>query len=114
VEKVHRFALPWRVSPLSPPPPQNPLALLMPNGVSVGIPGSSPRIRVLQGGLPAAQVFFAQLTAGLVPVFVAGYPGQLVKLPTGGDVGLRQVSKSGPPTIDVNVPGVPFIKIKFL
>jgi hypothetical protein len=34
-------------------------------------------------------------------------------LPTGGSVGLRPASKSGPPTIDVNIPGVNIDKFKF-
>jgi hypothetical protein len=37
-----------------------------------------------------------------------------VELPNnGGYVGYRPFSKSGPPTIDVNVPGQPIGEIKF-
>lgn len=31
-----------------------------------------------------------------------------------GLIGLRSVSKSGPPTIDVNIPGIDIKKLKFV
>jgi hypothetical protein len=37
----------------------------------------------------------------------------MVDLPGGGRVGLRPVSKSGPPTIDVDILGIPIEKVKF-
>lgn len=44
------------------------------------------------------------------------YDGTMYRLPNGGSVGLRHISKSGPPTIDVhNVPGLdPVIKLTFV
>ena len=41
-------------------------------------------------------------------------PGVLRDLPGGGRVGLRPASKSGPATIDVDIPGIPIDKIKFI
>jgi hypothetical protein len=37
----------------------------------------------------------------------------MIDLPSGGRVGLRQ-STGGVPTIDVDIPGVPIKKIKFV
>jgi hypothetical protein len=42
------------------------------------------------------------------------YPGEGTRLPNGDWIGYRPTSKSGPPTIDINVDGIPFDKIKFL
>jgi hypothetical protein len=42
------------------------------------------------------------------------YPGKIVDLPGGGRVGLRPKSKSGEPTIDIDIPGIPIKKIKFV
>jgi hypothetical protein len=38
----------------------------------------------------------------------------MVDLPGGGRVGIRAKSKSGKPTIDVDIPGIPIKKIKFV
>jgi hypothetical protein len=86
---------------------------LLPGGTPVGTPGSRPEIRELPGGQKAADDFFNDLTAGGTPVTVANYPGKMMDLPSGGRVGLRPVSKSGPPTIDVDIPGIPIDKLKF-
>lgn len=83
-------------------------------GVSaLGRAGSKSSIRVAEGGSSAAEKLFGKLSKGGVDVTPAGHPGKLVRLPDGGTVGFRGVSKSGPPTIDVNIPGVSVEKIKF-
>jgi hypothetical protein len=50
------------------------------------------------------------LTAGGTPIDKPGYPGTAMRPPEGGFIGLRPVSTSGDPAIDVNVPSVPDIK----
>ena len=49
-----------------------------------------------------------------IPNTPPGYPGSGMNLQGGGWVGLRSVSGSGPPTIDVNVLSISFKKIKFV
>jgi hypothetical protein len=86
----------------------------MPGGVPIGTTGSRPSIREVPGGQPAADDLFDDLTAGGTPANVPTYPGTMYDLPGGGRVGLRPASKSGPPTIDVDIPGIPIKKIKFV
>jgi hypothetical protein len=93
------------------PSPQD---LLMPNGQPIGTRGSKASIREVPGGQKAADDFFDDLTVGGKPVVVPSYPGKMVDLPGGGRVGLRSKSKSGEPTIDVDIPGIPIKKIKFV
>jgi RHS repeat-associated protein len=81
---------------------------------SLGHAGSSSSIRIVEGGAPAAERLFRKLSKGGIDVTPPGYPGKLVRLPNGGFVGYRGVSKSGPPTIDVNIPGIAVRKIKFI
>ena len=92
----------------------SPSDLMMPGGIPIGTAGSRPEIRELPGGVGEAQVFFDDLTDGGTDVTPPGYPGTLRKLPGGGSAGLRPASKSGPPTIDVNIPGINIDKIKFV
>ncbi|MBC8071671.1 MAG: hypothetical protein IAG13_25325 [Deltaproteobacteria bacterium] len=87
--------------------------LLKPGGRFIGKPGSGAQIRELPGGLSDAQTLFDQLAAGGEIVTGTKFPGTLVRLPNGGTVGLRPVSTSGPPTIDVRVPGIGIREIKF-
>ncbi len=88
--------------------------LLMPGGSAIGQPGSSPDIREVPGGQQDAESFFDNLTMGGVPDATTTHP-RLFRLPGGGTVGYRPVSKNnGPPTIDVNIPGIPITKIKFV
>src|SRR5215831_464756 len=88
--------------------------VLMPGGKPVGTPGTRPTIRELPGGQPAAKAMFDELAkCGGTSETPASYPGTGHKLSGGGWVGLRPASLSGPPTIDVNVPGIPIDKIKF-
>jgi hypothetical protein len=99
------------MSSSSPPTPDD---LLIPNGFPVGSEGSRPSIREVPGGLEAAQDLFDDLAVGGRPVNVPTYPGKMVDLPGGGRVGLRPSSKSGEPTIDVDIRGIPIKKIKFV
>jgi hypothetical protein len=86
----------------------------MPNGQLIGTAGSKPSIREVPGGKKAADDLFDDLTAGGAPAVVPTYPGTMVDLPGGGRVGLRLKSKSGEPTIDVDIPGIPIKKLKFV
>ncbi len=96
----------------SPTPPPN--DLLMPNGNPIGTRGNKASIREVSGGQQAADDFFDELTMGRKPIVVPTYPGKMIELPGGGRVGLRSKSKSGRPTIDVDIPGIPIKKIKFV
>lgn len=88
--------------------------LLRPGGRLIGAEGSSPKIRIIKGGLRDAEKLFEQLSGSGTRVTGTSYPGSLVRLPNGGTVGLRPSSTSGPPTIDVTVPGIGIREIKFL
>jgi hypothetical protein len=69
---------------------------------------------MIEGGTIEAQALFTELSAGGRAVKTARYPGTLVELEGGGRIGLRLASKSGPPTIDVRIPGVSIREIKFI
>jgi hypothetical protein len=86
----------------------------MPNGKPIGAKGSKASIREVPGGQRAADDLFDDLTVGGIPVAVPTYPGKMVDLPSGGRVGQRSQSKSSAPTIDVDIPGIPIKKIKFI
>lgn len=88
--------------------------LLRPGGQLIGQPGTSSRIRLLQGGQAEAEYLFSQLSRGGQRVEGTSYPGTLVSLPGGGQVGYRSTSRSGPPTIDVVIEGLGIREIKFL
>jgi hypothetical protein len=88
--------------------------MLRPGGRLIGSEGTSAQIRILKGGVSEAQALFDQLSAGGTVITETTYPGTLVRLQGGGTVGLRPVSTSGPPTIDVRVPGVGIREIKFV
>ncbi len=81
------------------------LDLLRSGGELVGKAGNT-RIRVLPGGMKEAEAFFRELGEGGPVIKDLRFPGTMVELPGGGRVGFRPVSKSGPPTIDVNIPGL--------
>jgi len=87
----------------------------MPGGSPIGAAGSGARVREISGGVDEATALFNQLTQGATPV-TGSYPGTLMNLPTGGTIGMRTVMSRSPGTavtIDVNVQGIPFTKIKF-
>ncbi|MCX8049220.1 MAG: RHS repeat-associated core domain-containing protein [Methylohalobius sp.] len=88
--------------------------LLRLGGRLIGEAGTRSSIRVVRGSAAEAERLFGQLSGGRL-VTPPGYPGILVELPGGGFVGFRPISASGPPTIDVNIPGLSEItKIKFV
>jgi hypothetical protein len=98
----------------APPPPSSPKDLLIPKGKPIGTKGSKESIREVPGGQRAADDLFDELTVGGKQVSVPTYPGKMVNLPSGGRVGIRTKSKSGEPTIDLDIPGIPIKKIKFI
>jgi hypothetical protein len=88
--------------------------ILTPGGRLIGRAGSSSAIRIVHGGPAEAEKLFQELARGGTDVTPPGHVGRLVKLPdNGGYIGYRPFSRSGPPTIDVNVPGSPIREIKF-
>jgi hypothetical protein len=103
-----------RVSDDGSRPARNIEETLRPGGRLIGSEGTSSQIRILKGGLSEAQGLFEQLSADGTPVTQSTYPGTLVRLPNGGTIGLRPVSTSGPPTIDVRIPGIGIREIKFV
>ena len=89
----------------------------MPGGKPVGDPGRRRGIRLMPGGLDAAREFLRQFEQiGQAEQQAEGYDGVLIHL--GGEewVGLRERSRSGEPTIDVQVQWLPerIRKIKFV
>jgi hypothetical protein len=96
----------------------------MPGGRPLGVKASgkraSARLREVPGGQTEAEQLFQELTQGGTDITPSGYVGTLIALPNGrGTVGYRPASKSGPPTVDVNVTDasgklLPISKIKFL
>lgn len=99
------------------PPPkegETPTDVLKPGGQNVGEPGKNSGVRILPGGQQGARELFDRLTAGkggqdITPL---GRPGQVIRTPE-GTFSIRPSSKSGPPTVDVNVPGLPLRELKF-
>lgn len=76
---------------------------LAPGGVPIGSPGSDPTIRELPGGASAAENLFNELITGLTPDTETDYRGTAYRLPNGGFIGYRTMSKSGPPAIDIHI-----------
>lgn len=88
--------------------------VLKPAGKLIGQAGSSSQVRLLQGGQAEAGQLFQQLSKGGETVKGTNYPGALMRIGEEATVGLRPTSKSGPPTIDVNIPGLNIREIKFI
>ena len=102
-----------------PSPMQRITDALRPGGRLIGDPGSSPAIRIIRdlNPLTRAEEMFWHLTQnGTVGQVLEApnYPGLVVRLPGGGVIGIRPMSTSGPPTIDVRIQGVGIREIKFL
>ena len=90
------------------PPPQPSIAqLLRPGGQLIGTAskGGDPLARDLPGGVDEAQALFTRLTQGGTVISNSTYSGTLIRLSNGGTVGLRLVSRSSGPTIDIDAPG---------
>ena len=90
--------------------------LLMPAGEPVGDPGRRRGIRLMPGGLDAAREFLRHFEQIGQVEHVEGYDGVRINLGGEDRVGLREHSKSGEPTIDVQVQWLPerVRKIKFV
>jgi hypothetical protein len=87
---------------------------VMPGGKPIGKRGRGDDVRELPGGLEAARSLFNYLRIGGQIMEKPDLDGTLVKLPgRAGYITFRPKSKSGPPAIDVNVPGIIFDKIHF-
>ena len=90
------------------------LSILKPNGRWIG-ERVSDAIRI-RGTLEDANKLFDRLTQGMK---AEAHPNPTVgpggRQANQGDVriGIRPISHSGPPTIDINAPGIPLIKVKF-
>jgi SPP1 gp7 family putative phage head morphogenesis protein len=93
--------------------PQSPADILAPNGQAIGRDGMRPKVRIVKGGEKEARELFEKLTKDGIPEKRAGYSGIGKRLPNGDWIGYRGVSKSGSPTIDMDVKGVNFNKIHF-
>lgn len=92
---------------------ESPVDILKPNGQSLGKQGMRPKVRIVKGGSKEAEKLFERITKNGVPEKRAGYPGIGKRLPNGDWIGYRAASKSGSPTIDIDVKGVNFDKIHF-
>ena len=79
----------------------------------IGTPGSSKDIRVVTGGVDAAEEMFQTLTRNATKVTRKADGTIVAEMANGGYITYRASSKSGPPTIDFNnIPNTPR-KIKF-
>lgn len=92
----------------------SPRDILMPGERAVGKPGENSGVRELPGGNKEAEDFVLGLGKGGQDITPDGHTGIVIQLPGGGGfVGYRPRSKSGPPTVDVNIPGIGIREIKF-
>lgn len=64
-------------------------------------PGNSPGVYTVDSPAEMQQIY-DELSAGGTPATPEGYDGEMVKLPNGTRVGLRNTSSTGGPTIDIN------------
>ncbi|MFO0389457.1 MAG: hypothetical protein ACK502_07040 [Alphaproteobacteria bacterium] len=108
-EILRRIGRPEQVETIE----EQPKETLNPDGKPIGRPGDKPKVREMEGGEKGARELYEKLSKGGTPETPPNYPGEGTKLPNGDWVGHRPTSKSGPPTVDVHVEGVPFDKIKF-
>lgn len=98
------------------------LDMLKPDGEWIAEVGNGPDVKIMafgykqERGLKAAEKFFNEATdvEGAVDITPKRYPGKLVQLPNGDIIGLRPVSTSGLPTVDINSAGsVGILRLKF-
>jgi RHS repeat-associated protein len=83
-------------------------------GGKLGIAGSAKNIRKLAGDLEDARTLMEAIEQVGTPYAGNYQNGVAYNLPGGGFVGFREVSSAGgPPTIDLNLPGVGKFKLKF-
>ncbi len=93
--------------------PQSPKDILAPGGKPIGKQGDRKEVRIEKGGDKGARELYEKLSKDGTPHTPKNYPGEGKKLPNGDWVGYRKSSKSGSPTVDVNVNGVDFNKVHF-
>jgi hypothetical protein len=92
-------------------------ALLKPDGEPLGeLPRARSKVRRVQAGAREAQQLFQRLAQLGHDAPIPTYFGSRVHIPGVGIVGYRPVSKSGEPTVDVNVSieGLENVKFKFM
>ena len=79
---------------------------LRPDGKPIGERGTSSKLRILNGGLTAAQRDYDYLSLGGTAVPLDN--GSMVRLPGGaGTITLRPITSTpGSPAVDVNIPGI--------
>jgi hypothetical protein len=85
--------------------------ILMPGGQPIGTDRGNPRIRTLQTEQEMRELFDALKVDAKPYTPKNPYDGQMYELPNGRTVGWRNISESGGPAIDVNIPGIPIKKI---
>lgn len=70
----------------------------------------------MPGRVEEARAIFEELAELGCPAPVAGNPGQRIEIPGLGYVNYREVSKSGPPSLDVSVTieGLEKVRFKFV
>jgi hypothetical protein len=91
--------------------------LLQANGQPLGTPArKGSKVRRVQGGKQEAEELFGKLAGLGHHAPIETYPGQRVELPGCGYAGYREASKSGEPTVDVNVniKAIGNVKFKFV
>jgi hypothetical protein len=110
IKRVTGDKLPSAVKPRA----ENPKDILSPNGQFIGKPGNRPEVRIEKGGDEAARELYKRLSKGGVPDTPPGYPGEGTRLPNGDWVGYRPNSRSGSPTVDINIHDISFDRIHFL
>lgn len=86
---------------------------IRPNGKPIGAPGSSSYVRLLSGGLPAAQSMFSYLRLG-GSIYENLPSGIVVRLPANvGFVTFRLESLSKSPAIDINLSAILYMRIHY-
>lgn len=87
---------------------------VMPGGVPIGTPGRGYNVRELREGTKAAGELFDYLSVGGT-VYRSESNLTIIKLPGKSSfVTYRPVSTSGPPAIDINIPGIRFMRLHFV
>ncbi|NGX36291.1 MAG: hypothetical protein K1000chlam1_01132 [Candidatus Anoxychlamydiales bacterium] len=78
--------------------------IIKPNGKWLGKAGTRSYTRLFEGGTKEALEIFKNLTKE-GKLINKNYPGKMYVLQDGTKIGFRPLSKSGLPTIDLDLPG---------